>query len=216
MARQLAPPPTDPSARPRMSYDDWLAWPEAQTRPTEWVDGEVIVFEMPSERHQDLVGLLFILVSWYARKFDLGKAIIAPFEMRILGGSRSREPDVVFVAAAHAERRTGKRLDGPADLVVEVVSDDSVVRDGREKLAEYAAAGVPEYWLVDPRPGREAARFFQLAADGNYREAGLDAAGRYHSRVLPGFWLDPAWLRQDPLPDPDDLKPMIAASRTSA
>ena len=39
----------------------------------------------------------------------------------------------------------------------------------------------------------------------------MDGEGHYHSRVLPGFWLDPNWLWQDPLPDPDALKPIILA-----
>jgi hypothetical protein len=62
-----------------------------------------------------------------------------------------REPDVVVVlpAKAHLVRETF--VDGPPDLVVEVVSDDSVERDYETKRAEYAAAGIPEYWIVDPR-----------------------------------------------------------------
>jgi Uma2 family endonuclease len=39
-------------------------------------------------------------------------------------------------------------LDGPADLVVEVVSPDSPTRDRQEMLVDYAEAGVPEYWSV--------------------------------------------------------------------
>lgn len=80
---------------------------------------------------------------------------------------------------------------GGADLVIELVSDDSVGRDRVAKLAEYEAAGVAEYWLFDPRPGKQRADFF-LLADGRFRPAALDPAGRFRSRALPGFWLDPA------------------------
>ncbi len=37
-----------------------------------------------------------------------------------------------------------------ADLVVEVVSKNDPKRDLETKLREYAAAGIPEYWIVDP------------------------------------------------------------------
>ncbi len=76
-----------------------------------------------------------------------------------------------------------------------------MTRDRETKFAEYRAAGIPEYWLFDPRPGQGWLRPYALAPDGAYRLIAPDAAGRYHSTVLPGFWLDPAWCWQDPLPD---------------
>ena len=53
-------------------------------------------------------------------------------------------------------------LDGPADLVIEVISDDSVTRDRVEKFDEYLEAGVREYWVIDPRPGQQRALFYVL------------------------------------------------------
>ena len=72
---------------------------------------------------------------------------------------------------------TPERLLGPADLVVELISDNSVTRDRRDKFGEYAAAGVPEYWLFDPRPHRQTAAFFHLTEEGSYRAAELDGDG---------------------------------------
>jgi Uma2 family endonuclease len=67
---------------------------------------------------------------------------------------------MTFVAKANASRLTEKRLEGPADLVIEVVSDDSVERDYDEKFIEYQDCGVQEYWIVDPRPRRNRALFY--------------------------------------------------------
>ena len=39
-----------------------------------------------------------------------------------------------------------------AFLVVEVVSESTAAVDYREKVAEYQAIGIPEYWIVDPDP----------------------------------------------------------------
>ena len=114
----------------------------------------------------------------------------------------ARLPDLLFVAAAHLDRVTPQRLLGPADLVIELISPDSVGRDRTAKFQEYEAAGIPEYWLFDPRPGQQRSTFYRMTTRGRYEAVALDADGRYHSVVLPGFWLRPAWLWQEPLPNP--------------
>ncbi len=209
MARQVADAPVVGEQRIPMTYEEWLVWPGSQGRVTEWVDGEVIVYPMPSELHQDIVGFLYVLLSWYARALGLGKVITAPFEMR-LSPRRSREPDIVFVARGHADRLDGQRLNGPADLAVEIVSPGGAHRDRHEKLAEYEAAGVGEYWVFDARPGYTEFAFYQRGPGGRLVLVPPDAEGRYHSAALPGFRLRPDWLWQEPLPDPDCLKPVIA------
>jgi len=202
-------PPADREFRVAMTYEAWLAWPPAESRVSEWCDGEVTVFVPGSELHQDIVLFVSILLSWYARAENLGKIIVAPFEMRV-SARRRREPDIVFVAREHADRLDGKRLNGAADLAIEIVSPDSVTRDRRHKLAEYARLGIPEYWILDARPGRSGSEFYHLTPDGRYQPAFPDADGRYHAATLPGFWFRPAWLWQEPMPDPVALLPTIA------
>jgi Uma2 family endonuclease len=191
-----------------MSYEQWLAWTGASTQ-SEWVDGEAIEFMPASQLHQELLWFLVSLLGWYVRTLNLGKVHGPPFEMR-LSERVAREPDVLFVARDHLDRLTAQRLLGPADLAVEIISDDSVTRDRIEKRDQYAAAGVPEYWLLDPRPGKKRAEFYRLTNDGIYEAVPPDADGRYHSSPVPGFWLRPAWLWQDPLPDPLTLLAEIA------
>jgi hypothetical protein len=55
--------------------------------------------------------------------------------------------------------------------------------------------------VYDPRPGKQRADFYQLSAAGTYEVVALDNLGRYHSAVLPGFWIKPEWAWQDPQPD---------------
>lgn len=93
-------------------------------------------------------------------------------------------------------------VDGPVDLAVEIVSPDSVTRDNREKLAEYQAAGIPEYWIIDPR--RSEARFYQLGEDGRYRLGPVDEDGIYTSQAVEGFRLRVSWLWQRPVPTIDE------------
>ncbi len=183
----------------RMSYEEFLRWSDEDTH-AEWVNGEVILAMPPLAIHQRVAQFLLKLLSAYAETCNLGEVLLAPFEMRHLPGYASREPDILFVAREHLHRLTPERLEGPADLVVEVVSPSSARRDREEKFAEYEQAGVREYWIIDPREGVERADFYQRTLAGRYVAVLPDATGRYHSAVLPGLWLDVAWLWQDPLP----------------
>ena len=193
-------PPTSAStmsagqAQPlRMSYEEYLAWADEDVH-AEWVNGEVIVQMPPKQPHQITVAFLLHLLRQFIELFHLGRLLPAPFEMRAVAGGSAREPDLLFVAQNHLDRLNETRLDGPADLVIEVVSDDSVSRDRADKFYEYQAAGIPEYWIIDSRPGRTRVDVYVLDPQGRYQPVPADADGRYHATVLPGFWLQAEWL----------------------
>ncbi len=192
--------------RLQMSYEEYLAWTD-DTVHAEWVHGEVLVFMPPKPRHQDIVGFLCSLLGLFVQTLRLGKVLIAPLEMRALPDGPAREPDVLFVASEHLERFTETRLSGPADLVIEVISDESVARDRAEKFYEYQTAGIREYWLIDPRPGYERADFYVLDDSGRYRPVPIDPDGRYHSTLLSEFWLPVDEVLAAELPE---VLPMLA------
>ena len=131
----------------KMSYEAFLEWLDEDTR-AEWVDGEVILLPPVSMCHQELAGFLMMVIGMYVEHKGLGRVVSAPFQMKLKHG---REPDLLFVAAEHLSRLKETYLEGPADLVVEIVSPDSVGRDRGDKFYEYEAGGVPEYWLLDPQ-----------------------------------------------------------------
>ena len=185
------PPPA------RLSFEEFLAWLEDDTW-AEWVDGEVEIMSPASLPHQLLQGFLECVLSIYATSKGLGVVLGAPFLMRLPEElRRGREPDLLFVATRNRSRLKHTYLDGPADLVVEIISPESILRDRGAKFAEYEMAGVPVYWMLDPI--RKRADFYQLGADGRYR-AVEPTDGVYRSAVVPGFWLRVEWLWQDPLP----------------
>ncbi|BCW95040.1 MAG: Uma2 family endonuclease [Fimbriimonadales bacterium] len=188
----------DTEIRLRMSYEEFLEWADEDVH-AEWVNGEVIVFMPPKNRHQEIVTFLATLMRLYADFFNLGKVLVAPFEMRLTNSAR--EPDILFVARESLPRLTQERLQGPADLVVEVVSEYSVGRDRVEKLLEYQTEGVREYWLIDSRPGKAGAEFFVRDAQGKFNPVPADEGGVYRSTVLAGFWWRLDWLYADEFPD---------------
>ena len=104
------------------------------------------------------------------------------------------------LAKGKLTRKTDSYFTGPPDLIIEVISEDSVSRDRINKFEEYEDAGVAEYWIIDPRPRRRRADFYILGTDGKYQPVPLDAEGVYRSKVLPGFWLNINWLWAEPLP----------------
>ncbi len=185
------------ASQPRkMTYDEFLAWADEDTL-AEWVDGEVIMTSPASNRHQQIGAFLAEVLGGFVRSRHLGKVIQPPFQIKL--AHSGREPDLLFVAQEHLDRLKETYLDGPADLVVEIVSPESMARDRGEKFYEYAQGGVPEYWLIDPQTGW--AEFYQLE-QGHYLPVFSGAQGRYESAVLPGFWLRVEWLWQESLPSP--------------
>lgn len=185
----------------KMSFEEFMTSYEGSW--AEWVDGKVIEMTPPGVPHQDLSMFLAKLIGLFVEVRKLGKVLAAPALMRIPGMDRGREPDLLFVSTAHADRFTSTHLNGPADLVVEIISPESLGRDRGEKFVEYEAAGIPEYWLIDPE--RKRAEFYRLDANGHYHDAGVDGEGRYHSQVLAGLWVEPVWFWQEPLPPVLDL-----------
>ncbi len=211
MIRSSTPPTTSPAPL-RMSYDEWHAWHGAdEANRGEWVKGEVVAFAMPKYLHQAVLLWLARLFAEYVDRMNLGEVGFDGTEMWLPARQTARLPDLFFVTTANLDRLTSDRLDGPADLVVEIVSTDSVTRDHREKFLEYQAAGIPEYVIIDPRPRHQTVVLYSLDAGGRYQEVPPDDNGHLHSRVLKGLWLDPAWLWQEPRPKPYEIVAQIMA-----
>jgi Uma2 family endonuclease len=178
-----------------MPYEQFLAWANEDTL-AEWVNGEVIMTSPASWRHQEIVFFLASVTRTFVEQHNLGAVLIAPFQMKLEQG---REPDILFVAKSHLGRLKETYLDGPADVVVEIVSAESIDRDRGAKFLEYEAGGVPEYWLFDPL--RKWVEFYHLGKEGRYTLAFSGQTGVYHSLMIPGFWLRIEWLWQKPLPE---------------
>ena len=186
--------------RHKMTYEEFLAWANEDTL-AEWVDGEVVMYSPASRRHQEISFFLGQVIGLHVEQQRLGRVLLPPFQMKL--AQSGREPDLLFVANGHLDRLKETYLDGPADLVVEIISPESLVRDRGTKFAEYEAGGVPEYWLLDPL--RLWAEFYQLGEEGRYEIAFAGREGVYHSERLPGFWLRVEWLWQEPLPAIEDV-----------
>lgn len=134
-------------AQGQWSEEEYLALDT--NKLVEFSHGQLEVLPMPTERHQEIVFFLAQMLALFVNARRLGKVLPAPLRIQLWPG-KVREPDVVFMSAANAHRRSNRYWLG-ADLVMEVISPDDPQRDIVNKRREYAQAGIPEYWIVDPR-----------------------------------------------------------------
>jgi len=139
-----------PAVKRRLTYDDFLLFPEGDGLRHEIIDGEHYVTPAPNLSHQDLVGrLYFALELWLRAHPGTGRVLFAPFDV-VLSYHDVVEPDLMFVAADQPHILTQKNVQGPPALVIEVLSPGTRKRDRTIKRDLFERSGVREYWLVDP------------------------------------------------------------------
>ena len=158
--------------------DQYLAITDSCNHLLEYTDGAIEVLPMPTRRHQAISRLLFLALFDHVGKRG-GEVFYAPLRLRIREG-KFREPDLLVVRDAGDPRNQDAYWLG-ADLVVEVVSPDNPGRDLRTKRADYAEAGIPEYWIANPLD--ETITVLTRAGDA-YTEHGVFVRGERASGVL--------------------------------
>ena len=196
---------TDPSVK-TVSFEEYLAM-SGEDSNSEWVNGEVIEMSPITYLHLKVAKLLMRAMDTYVEDNELGVVLYERFVMKLPDIPSAREPDILFIRQENMHRIHETFLEGPADIVVEVVSLESRLRDRATKFYEYEQGRVPEYWLIDP--DRQVAEFYFLDSRGHYSAHGLDADGYFRSPFLPGFRLNPSWLWQEPLPRSSALQALV-------
>jgi Uma2 family endonuclease len=133
----------------RVTFEEFLAFGDEDTW-AEWVNGEILLLSPVSKIHQRLSVFLTAIFACFVEAVDSGIILTPAYPMKL---SRSaREPDLLFISKERLHLSQENYMDGPADLVVEIVSPESRKRDRVQKLKEYEEGGVREYWLLDPMP----------------------------------------------------------------
>jgi Uma2 family endonuclease len=181
------------TGKARISYEEFLTLSEDVR--AEWVEGEVVRMPSVGRAHQEVGRFLIALFQVFLDERPLGGLYYDPFQLRLPGARAGRAPDLMVLLHEHEDRLRDLHIEGPADLVLEIVSPSGASRDYVEKFREYEAGGVPEYWIVDPE-NRETSLF--RLRDGRYERAAPDADDTLRSEVLPGFRIHPDWPWERP------------------
>ena len=159
----------------------------ATNRIVEFVDGRLEFPPIPTRLHQLILRYLFRLLDQIVSEARVGEVLFAAHPVEVARG-KFREPDLMFIPNGANEGRDSAEVDQFAvgiTLAIEMVSPSDPKRDYETKRIEYAAAGIREYWIVDP--DKEAITVLTLDGD-TYREAGVytgDAVA--HSILIPDF-----------------------------
>ena len=196
MAAQINTISPSASAECRVSYQQFLELDDE--RHVEWVDGRIIEMAPVTDQHALVKGFAHSILRAFVEYHKLGVVLDEPFQMKTGPDLPGRSPDSFFLSNANMGRQKHLCLEGPADLVVEVISPGSARTDRVHKFQEYQVGGVLEYWILDP--DKQSADFFLRDDAGKFRPQVLDAAGVYRSRTLTGLWVRPEWFRKKPMP----------------
>jgi Uma2 family endonuclease len=182
--------------KPDFSEEDFYRFADEDSN-WEYLDGRLVMHSPASLRHEELFRFLLTLLSGYLGEKGGATVLGSRYPMR-LDPQWSPEPELVVVRDERKHLLTPQRLEGPADLVCEIVSESDPRLDYRDKLPRYRQAGIPEIWIVNPFDGTV---LVERRGKQDY-EAEVLTRGRLDSRVVPGFWIDVAWLWQEVLPPP--------------
>lgn len=174
-----------PAIRPDyVTEEEFLALPETMDK-VELIDGEVFVAPSPTFQHQNIASALIAALRPWARAHG-AHAVVAPLDVRF-GPGRIAQPDVmVFLKPVDLHKLPVEQI---PDICIEILSPTNRSYDTLTKRFVYGAAGVTEYWIIDPRGRAERWTGPQLTDGAAIIEV-------LESPLLPGFRLPLAELFQ--------------------
>ncbi|MEA2528433.1 MAG: hypothetical protein QOG89_77 [Thermomicrobiales bacterium] len=167
----------------RLTYDEYRTLPD-DGRRYELIEGELVGFGAPSVSHQLLSGDLYALFRNAVTLKNLGWVLAAPFEVKF-PGDNAAQPDLMVVLRDRAHILTETGIDGPPNLLLEILSPSTRAYDLTTKAALYARNDVSEYWVVDTVT--EAITVHELR---NGRYVPVSSDGVVRSQVVPDFVVD--------------------------
>jgi Uma2 family endonuclease len=191
------------------TYDDFCAR-VGNDQKADLIDGVIYMASPEGIPSNELFLRLITVIRFFVRRRKLGTVFGSRMACR-LDDKNAPEPDILFVANKNLARLKHGGVEGPADFAVEIVSPESVELDYGKKRRQYQRFGIREYLIVD-----EAERhvtLLRLDRKGKYREVPA-RKGRVQSQVVPGFWLDPGWLWQEPRPDELEILELLLSEKS--
>ena len=178
-----------PGTGVKLTYDDFLLFPEDDGLRHELIDGEHYVTAAPNTKHQRVSGNLYWLIRSYLEAHRIGQLFYAPFDI-VFSRFDVVEPDLLYMSHECAAKiLTEKHVKGTPELVIEIGSPSTRGRDETIKRRLYERSGVAEYWIVDPDV--DLLRVYRRRGDRFERpaELSLEAGDVLRTSLLPGLEL---------------------------
>jgi Uma2 family endonuclease len=163
----------------KATAEDFKKLPEGA--PFQLIGGQLVKEPSPQYFHQDTVAAIFSKMRLYTDENDLGKTLIAPFDVHF-DEENIFQPDILFVSKENKNCRIEDWVYGPPDLIIEVLSEFNSYFDTKKKFKVYEKYGVKEYFIVDPNDKEVIAYYLH---DNHFKET-YKQAGIIKSQVLGG------------------------------
>lgn len=166
----------------RRAFYEWMD----EDMKTEFINGEIVVHSPALDKHSSVVMLLGTLLNVFVNARNLGLVRVEKALVEL--ARNSYEPDICYFGLDKSASISPELLYYPApDLVVEVLSESTKKNDREVKFEDYAAHGVAEYWIIDPK--RQTIETFTIDADTEaYAATGIFKIGQsVSSTILPNF-----------------------------
>ena len=134
-----------------LTFEEYLVFEDGTDNRYELIHGELVMVPLPTGLHSDIIEFLQDTFKEEIKQGELPWLAKRDVGVRT-GINTSRDPDLcVMTISQWAELRNISAVLQTAPLVaVEVVSPSSQTIHYQYKQSEYAALGIPEYWIVDP------------------------------------------------------------------
>lgn len=137
-------------AKVRFTYNDYLLLPE--DKRYEILDGDLYVVAAPGTKHQRISLNLEVALFQHVTAKGRGQILHAPCDV-LLSAENVVQPDILFVGKERSGIIGEANLQGPPDLVIEILSPTTRSKDLELKRKTYARFGIQEYWILDPEAG---------------------------------------------------------------
>ena len=166
------------------NYDDYCLLPE--DKRVELIGGDFCLVPSPSVIHQRVAANIEDILRDFVRDNALGEVFDAPLDV-VLSPYDVVQPDIMFISVERNHIITDANIQGPPDLVVEVLSPSTGERDRTIKRKLYARSGVRELWLVNA--AAQMVEVFDLESNDEVPPVLYSRSGKAPlvSAVLPGF-----------------------------
>ena len=132
----------------KLTYHDYVLLPEDGKR-YEILDGDLYMTPAPTPRHQLIITRLNHVLMTYLDAHPIGTLLTALTDV-LLSDTDIVQPDLLFIREGEGAAITDKNIQGPPDLVIEILSPATAARDRDLKRKRYEHFRILEYWLVDP------------------------------------------------------------------
>jgi Uma2 family endonuclease len=178
-----------------VSFEDYLEHHAEHRR--EWLEGVVVKTVAIIERHDMLNSYLRMMLEAYFALNPLAVVRGEPYVMKL--PNSGREPDLMVIMNDNPHPRRKTFMDGPADIVIEILSPGSERTDLGDKFVEYEKGGVREYWIFDHL--RRRTFFYRRNEEGLFILHAEGEDGHYTTPLLPKFKLHVPTLWESVLPN---------------